>query len=61
MLVRVGMQRIRYVPFDELKQEAIKWVKARDKKRNMSNIMNTGRLLWKDWLEFFNITEDDLK
>ncbi|KKN01268.1 hypothetical protein LCGC14_1129260 [marine sediment metagenome] len=46
---------------DVLKKEAIKWVKNRDKKRTMDNVMETGRLLFKDFLEFFNITEKDLQ
>ena len=45
------------VDYDELKAEAIKWVKAKCK-----TYEDGERLMWDtDWLDFFNLTEEDLK
>jgi len=44
---------VKVVIVRHLKQEAIKWVKEREKRNTI--ITN------KDWDDFFNITEEDLK
>lgn len=40
----------------DLKQEAIKWVK-----KNFNEDYSDNDLNYVDWMEFFNLTEEDLK
>ncbi len=58
-----GKNEIRGVREDELKAEAVKWVKDY---RNNSNVLAENSPALFDfmidrWLQFFNITEEDLK
>ncbi len=41
-----------WVNYNKLKQEAIKWAKSKGVMREIE---------WSDWVEFFNISEEDLK
>lgn len=45
-----------------IKQEAIKWVKAKVEYHKEDNSWTVKRgLSLEDWMKFFNITEEDLK
>lgn len=50
-----------YVFIDELKQEAIKWVKKREKEYDDIEGEGYGRQYLIELMEFHNITEEDLK
>ena len=48
--------RERWISETELKAEAVKWVK-----KNFNKDWSDNDLNYLDWMEFFNITEEDLK
>lgn len=50
--------RERWISENELKAEAVKWVKVREKQRGKEH---SGIMLFSDWIDFFGITEEDLK
>ena len=65
-IVGIGNNRhtnynVGFVTTDELKQEAIKWVKERRKECENCQFYNVVCLEHEFWMERFNITEEDLK
>lgn len=57
-----SLKKRRFIPEDELKAEAVKWVKEWEYQRDIGNLRpNQVRLTIYTFIEFFNLTDEDLE